>query len=99
MTLPKYCDALNGHCHIEKIIVSLSLPNLFLPNSNLFPLNSNIADKNQLSTPTKDRCKNNVTSYNVLRITLAARGLEEPCASFPDFFNNHQFHIIILKNF
>jgi hypothetical protein len=26
--------------------------------------------------------------------TLAARGLEEPCASFPDFCDNHQFHII-----
>ena len=27
-------------------------------------------------------------------LTLAARGLEEPCASFPDFCNNHQFHVI-----
>ena len=27
-------------------------------------------------------------------LTLAARGLEEPCASFPDFCDNHQFHII-----
>ncbi len=26
--------------------------------------------------------------------TLAACGLEEPCASFPDFCNNHQFHVI-----
>ena len=25
---------------------------------------------------------------------LAARGLEEPCASFPDFFDYHQFHVI-----
>ncbi len=27
--------------------------------------------------------------------TLAARGLEleEPCASFPDFCDNHQFHV------
>jgi hypothetical protein len=44
---------LNGQCHIEKIIVSLSLSNLFLPNSNLFPLNSNITEmqqsKNQFS--------------------------------------------------
>jgi hypothetical protein len=30
---------LNGRCHNEMIIVSLSLSNLFLPNSNLFPLN------------------------------------------------------------
>jgi hypothetical protein len=29
-----------------------------------------------------------------LPYTLAARGLEEPCASFPDFCNNHQFHVI-----
>ena len=35
---------LNGHCHIEKIIVSLSHSNLFLPNSNSFPLNSDIAE-------------------------------------------------------
>jgi len=27
-------------------------------------------------------------------ITLAARGLEEPCSSFPDFCNNRQFHVI-----
>ena len=26
--------------------------------------------------------------------TLAARGLEEPCASFPDFWDNRQFHVI-----
>ncbi len=26
--------------------------------------------------------------------TLAAHGLEEPCASFPDFCNNRQFHVI-----
>jgi len=26
--------------------------------------------------------------------TLAARGLEEPCASFPDFCDNCQFHVI-----
>ena len=26
--------------------------------------------------------------------TLAARGLEEPCASFPDFCNNRQFPVI-----
>ena len=26
--------------------------------------------------------------------TLAARGLEEPCASFPDFYNNRQFPLI-----
>ena len=26
--------------------------------------------------------------------TLTARGLEEPCASFPDFCDNHQFHVI-----
>jgi hypothetical protein len=26
--------------------------------------------------------------------TLAARGLEEPCASFPDFCDNRQFHVI-----
>ncbi len=25
--------------------------------------------------------------------TLAARGLEEPCASFPDFCDNRQFHV------
>ena len=45
---------LNGHCHhVKKMIVSLSLSNLFLPNSTLFPLNSNIAErqwsKNQFS--------------------------------------------------
>ena len=27
-------------------------------------------------------------------ITLAARGLEEPCLSFPDFCDNCQFHVI-----
>ncbi len=32
-----------GHRRIEKIIVSLSLSNLFSPNSNSFPMNSNIA--------------------------------------------------------
>ena len=26
--------------------------------------------------------------------TLAARGLEVPCASFPDFCDNPQFHVI-----
>ena len=26
--------------------------------------------------------------------TLAARRLEEPCASFPDFCDNPQFHVI-----
>jgi len=26
--------------------------------------------------------------------TLAAHGLEEPCASFPDFCDNRQFHVI-----
>ncbi len=26
--------------------------------------------------------------------TLAVRGLEEPCASFPDFCDNRQFHVI-----
>ncbi len=26
--------------------------------------------------------------------TLAARGLEEPCVSFPDFCDNRQFHVI-----
>jgi hypothetical protein len=35
---------LKGYCRIEKIIVSLSLSNLFLPNSNSFPTNSNIAE-------------------------------------------------------
>ena len=29
-----------------------------------------------------------------VRHTLAARGLEEPCASFPDFCDNCQFHVI-----
>ncbi len=33
-----------GYCRIEKIIVSLSLSNLFSPNSNSFPMNSNIAE-------------------------------------------------------
>jgi len=27
-------------------------------------------------------------------LTLAARVLEEPCASFPDFCENRQFHVI-----
>jgi len=31
-----------------------------------------------------------IVEYN----TLAARGLEEPCASFPDFCDNRQFHVI-----
>jgi hypothetical protein len=31
--------------------------------------------------------------------TLAVSGLEEPCASFPDFCDNRQFHDIISKNF
>jgi len=34
-----------------------------------------------------------VTSMAHLQ-TLAARGLEEPCASFPDFCDNRQFHVI-----
>ncbi len=34
----------NGYWRIEKIIVSLSLSNLFSPNSNSFPTNSNIAE-------------------------------------------------------
>ncbi len=29
-----------------------------------------------------------------LQVTLAARGLEEPCASFPDFCDNRQFPVI-----
>jgi hypothetical protein len=33
-----------GYCRIEKVIVSLSLSNLFSPNSNSFPMNSNIAE-------------------------------------------------------
>ena len=33
--------------------------------------------------------------YNFQHVNaLAARGLEEPCASFPDFCNNRQFHVI-----
>jgi len=28
------------------------------------------------------------------RFTLAACGLKEPCASFPDFCDNRQFHVI-----
>ena len=63
---------LNGLCHIEKIIVSLPLSNLFLPNSNLFPLNSKIAEtqwsKNQFSLPMKDRHKNTFTRYVFLCI-------------------------------
>jgi hypothetical protein len=31
--------------------------------------------------------------------TLAACGLEEPCASFPDFCVNRRFHVVISKNF
>ncbi len=30
------------------------------------------------------------TTFN----TLAARGLDEPCASFPDFCDNRHFHVI-----
>jgi len=26
--------------------------------------------------------------------TLAAHGMEEPCAGFPDFCDNRQFHVI-----
>jgi hypothetical protein len=39
------------HCHIKKIIGSLSLSILFSPNSNSFPLNSNIADTQWLKIP------------------------------------------------
>jgi hypothetical protein len=39
------------------------------------------------------------TAQNLKKVTLAAHGLEEPCASFPDFCDNRQFHVIILKNF
>jgi len=35
----------------------------------------------------------------MLRITLAASGLEEPCGSFPDFCDNRQFHVIYLLCF
>jgi len=31
---------------------------------------------------------------NYFRETLAARGLEGTCANYPDFFENHQFHVI-----
>ncbi len=34
-----------------------------------------------------------------LHYTLAARGLEEHCVSFPDICDNRQFHVIISKNF
>ena len=44
MTLPDIMTLCTDHCHIEKIIVSLFLSNLFSPNSSLFPLNSNIAE-------------------------------------------------------
>jgi len=33
------------------------------------------------------------------RKTLAARGLEEPCASFPDFCDNRQFHVNYFEEF
>jgi len=69
MTLSECYDALNGgHCHIENKIVSLSLSNLPLPNSNLFPLaSSNLAEGNGLKinfrTPKKDRRNNTLTRY------------------------------------
>jgi len=71
---PKYCDAskilcryLSVLCHIKKIHGSLSLSILFLPNSNSFPLNSNIADtqrsKNPFSYIDKDRRKKRYVFY------------------------------------
>ena len=71
---PKYCDAseilwryLRVLCHIKKIIGSLSLSILFSPNSNSFPLNSNIADtqwsKNPFSYTDKDRRKRRYVFY------------------------------------
>jgi len=41
------------------------------------------------SIVTDDRTRPDQTPF-----TLAARGLEEPCASFPDFCNNRQFPVI-----
>ncbi len=48
-----------GYCCIEKIIVSLSLSNLISPNSNSFPMNSNIAEtKTPFLYTDEDRRKN-----------------------------------------
>ena len=56
---------LNGHCHIEMIIVSLSLSNLFLPNSNLFPLNlqRQQRSKNQLLYTNERQMQEYITRY------------------------------------
>ena len=35
-----------------------------------------------------------VPTYSKMIQTLAVRGLEEHCASFPDFCDNYQFHVI-----
>ncbi len=56
-----------GSCHIELTLDSLSLSILFSPNSNSFPLNSNIPDlqqsKNPFSYTDKDRCKKTYKKY------------------------------------
>ncbi len=56
-----------GSCHIKMIIGSLSLSILFSPNSNSFPLNSNITDAQRSKNPflytDKDRCKKTYNKY------------------------------------
>jgi hypothetical protein len=39
-----------------------------------------------------------INSPDLCQNTLAARGLEGTCANYPDFFENHQFHVIYLLN-
>ena len=59
-----------GSCHIELIIDSLSLSILFSPNSNSFPLNSNIPDAQRIPdtpkihfcTPTKKDARRHTKS-------------------------------------
>ena len=73
----KYCDASKilccysrVLCHIKKKIGSVSLSILFSPNSNSFPLNSNIADTQRSKNPflytANDRCKKTYIFYYVL---------------------------------
>jgi len=45
----------------------------------------------------RNNCEtNNVVDYMLFwsLLTLAVCGLGEPCASFPDFCDNRQFHVI-----
>jgi hypothetical protein len=61
---------LSGPCHIEKIIVSLPLSNLFLPNSNIFPLIQHARRKNTFSPNTKSSILYNLLSVDEVQMFI-----------------------------